>query len=103
MAHSIGIHLGERRYHLVALDGSLKKHKVVAALSGEIPSGEGAGQAVVDELREHVKTHKLQVESVHLAIASGVAAFRNLTLPFLGECAIVNEGGAVPQAQGRNR
>jgi Tfp pilus assembly PilM family ATPase len=82
MAHSIGIHLGERRYHLVALDGSVKKHKVVAALSGEIPSGEGAGQAVVDELREHVKTHKLQVESVHLAIASGVAAFRSLTLPF---------------------
>jgi len=82
MSQSIGIHLGERRFHLLALEGSLKKHKVVCAVSGEIPSGEDAAAAVVARLREIAKEHKLQADSVYLAIDSGVAAFRNLTLPF---------------------
>jgi hypothetical protein len=82
MAQSIGIHLGERRFHLVALDGSLKKHKLVCAESGDVSEGEGAGEAVVERLREIVKQHKLNADCVYLAIDSGVAAFRNLTLPF---------------------
>ena len=82
MSQSIGIHLGERRFHLVALDGSLKKNKVLCAVSGEIASVEDAAQQVVDELREVAKKHKLNADSVYLAIDSGVAAFRNLTLPF---------------------
>ncbi len=82
MSQSIGIHLGERGFHLIALEGGLKRHKVVCAVSGEIPGGEGAAQAVVERLREIAKQHKLSADSVYLAIDSGVAAFRNLTLPF---------------------
>jgi len=82
MSQSIGIHLGERRFHLIALDGSLKKHKVVCAVSGEIPAGEDAAAEVIERLREIAKEHKLNADSVYLAIDSGVAAFRNLTLPF---------------------
>ena len=82
MSQSIGIHLGERSFHLVALEGSLKRHKLVHASSGEIPVGEGAAQVVIERLREIVKEEKLRGESVYLAIDSGVAAFRTLTLPF---------------------
>lgn len=82
MSQSIGIHLGERTFHLLALDGGLKKHKVVCAVSGEIPSGEDAAQGLVERLREIAREHKLKADSVYLAIDSGVAAFRNLTLPF---------------------
>jgi Tfp pilus assembly PilM family ATPase len=82
MSQSIGIHLGERTFHVVALEGGLKKHKVLCAVSGEIPAGEGAAQSLVDQLRELAKEHKLKADSVYLAIDSGVAAFRNLTLPF---------------------
>jgi hypothetical protein len=82
MSRSIGIHLGERRFHLVALDGGLKKHKVVCAVAGEIPGGEGAADEVVERLRAIAKEHQLSADSVYLAIDSGVAAFRNLTLPF---------------------
>jgi hypothetical protein len=82
MSQSIGIHLGERTFRLVALEGGLKKHKVLCAVTGEIPSGEGAAQAVSERLRAIAKEHKLRADSVYLAIDSGVAAFRNLTLPF---------------------
>jgi Tfp pilus assembly PilM family ATPase len=82
MSQSIGIHLGERSFDLVALEGGLKKHKVLCAVSGEIPAGEEAAQALVERLKEVVKEHKLKADSVYLAIDSGVAAFRNLTLPF---------------------
>jgi Tfp pilus assembly PilM family ATPase len=82
MTKSIGIHLGERRFHLIALDGGLKKHKAQCAVSGEIPTGEGAAQELTDRLKAIVKEHKLDADVVNLAIDSGVAAFRNLTLPF---------------------
>lgn len=82
MAQSIGIHIGERQYHLLALDGGLKKHKVVCAISGEIPPGEEGLEVLVDELKEAVKENKLSADSVYLACDSGLAAFRNLTLPF---------------------
>lgn len=82
MSQSIGIHLGERRFHLVALEGSLKKHKLLCAVAGDLPTGEGAAQAVSERLRELVKEHKLKADSVYLAIDAGAAAFRTLTLPF---------------------
>jgi len=82
MSQTIGIHLGERSFHLVALDGGLKKHKLVCAEAGEIPTGEGAAQLLTERLREIVKDNKLSADSVYLAIDSGAAAFRNLTLPF---------------------
>jgi len=82
MSQSIGIHLGERRFHVVALEGSLKKHKLVCAASGEIPPGPEGAQAVIARLRELAKQHKLKADSVFVAIDAGVAAFRTLTLPF---------------------
>src|SRR6185503_314014 len=82
MSQTIGIHLGERSFHLVAIEGSVKKHKLVCAEAGEIPTGEGAAQLLTERLREIVKANKLSADSVYLAIDSGAAAFRNLTLPF---------------------
>lgn len=82
MSQSIGIHLGERRYHVVALEGSLKKHRLVCAASGEIPPGPEGAREVSEELRALAKRHKLKADSVYLAIDAGVAAFRMLTLPF---------------------
>src|SRR5262245_39797573 len=82
MSQSIGIHLGERSFQLVALEGHLKRRKVVVAVAGEIPTGEGAAEAAIERLKEIVKEHKLSGDSVNLAIDSGAAAFRTLTLPF---------------------
>src|SRR5262245_14742094 len=82
MSQAIGIHLGEHSFHLLALDGSLKRYKVVCATTGEIPSGEGAAQTVIEQLREIVKENRLRGANVYLAIDSGAAAFRSLTLPF---------------------
>lgn len=82
MSQSIGIHLGERSFHLLALDGSLKRHKVVCSAAGEIPAGEGAAEALNERLKELVKEHNLRADSVYLVIDSGAAAFRGLTLPF---------------------
>jgi Tfp pilus assembly PilM family ATPase len=81
MVQTVGIHLGERSFHLVALDGSLKKHKVVCRESGEIAPGEDVA-VVVERLRELAKGHRLAADSVFVALDSGVASFRSLTLPF---------------------
>jgi Tfp pilus assembly PilM family ATPase len=82
MSQSIGIHLGERGFRLLALEGSLKRHKVACSAAESFTPGEGAAEAVVERLRELAKEHKLRGETVHLVIDSGVAAFRTLTLPF---------------------
>ncbi len=82
MAQSVGIHLGERRFHLVVLEGNVKKHKLSAAVTGEIPPGEEGSAALSEALRAAVKEHGLRADSVYLAVDSGLAAFRNLTLPF---------------------
>jgi len=55
---------------------------VLCAASGEIPTGEGATEELIEALRDVVKQNKLNPDTVNLAIDSGVAAFRNLTLPF---------------------
>ena len=82
MARSCGIHIDQRRFHVVALDGGSKKHKVLAACSGEIPFDEDPVQAVSSALREIVKSEKLNPDSVGLAVDSGMASFRTLTVPF---------------------
>jgi len=82
MASSCGIHIDQRRFHLVALDGSVKKHKIRAHLSGEIAPGEDPVTAVSTALRKIAKAEKLRGENVGLVVDSGLAAFRILTLPF---------------------
>lgn len=82
MASSCGIHIDHRRFHLVALDGSVKKHKISARFSGQVAPGEDPVVAVSTALRRVAKENKLRSDSVQLAVDSGLAAFRTLTLPF---------------------
>lgn len=82
MATTCGIHIDGRRYHLIALDGSARKHKVTAAVSGEIGIDEDPITSVSQALRRAIKDHKIKKGEVQLAVDSGLAAFRTLTLPF---------------------
>ncbi len=82
MASSCGIHVDQRSFHLVALEGSAKKHRITVRVSGELGATEEAETALSDALRKVIREHKLRPESVVLALDSGPAAFRNLTLPF---------------------
>ncbi len=82
MARSCGIHIDQRRFHVVALDGNPKKHRVVASATGEIPYGDDPVEAVSEELRAFARKNKLNPDAVQLAVDSGMAAFRSLTVPF---------------------
>jgi Tfp pilus assembly PilM family ATPase len=82
MSRTCGIHLDRQRFRLVVLEGSAKKHRIVAHASGQAASDEDAASALAAELRRAVKEHKIKAESVGLAVDSGLAAFRTLTLPF---------------------
>ena len=82
MAKSCGIHVDQRSAHLVALDGSPKKHKVVATASRTFDPHEDPEEALFDFLKEQAKTLKLSKENIGLVVDSGPAAFRALTLPF---------------------
>src|SRR5690349_19183751 len=83
MAKSCGIRIGPKRYELVVLEGSAKKHRITAFQAGEFPSGgeESAAEAA-RILKEAAKTHSIPHDSVGLAIDSGHAAFRTIKLPF---------------------
>ena len=82
MASACGIHIDQRRFHLIALEGSPKKHRIVAHISGEILPGDDPVTVVASALKAVVKQNKLRNENVGLAVSSGLAAFRSLTLPF---------------------
>lgn len=82
MASACGIHIDQRRFRLIALEGSAKKHKIVAHTSGEIAPGEDPVAVVSAALRAAAKKRKLGRENVSLAVSSGLAAFRRLKLPF---------------------
>ena len=82
MARSCGIHIDQRRFYLVALDGNARKHRVVARASGEIPFDVDPVDAVSEALRAIAKDQKLDPDVVGLAVDSGMAAFRSLTVPF---------------------
>ncbi len=83
MARSCGIRIGPRRYELVVLDGSSKKHKIAAYSAGELPPpGEDGSSGATDVLKEALRAHRVPRENVNLAIDTANAAFRHLTLPF---------------------
>ncbi|TDJ68367.1 MAG: hypothetical protein E2O39_13300 [Planctomycetota bacterium] len=89
MARSCGIRLGPRRYEIVVLDGSPKRHKIAAFCAGEFPlDAEDPEQAMITELKAAVKTHNVPREHVGLVIDSGTAAFRRVKLPFADETKI---------------
>ncbi len=82
MASACGIHIDQTRFRLVALEGSAKKHRITTQASIGIPAGEDPAAFVTAELKRLVKENKLGSENVALAVDSGLAAFRTLTLPF---------------------
>lgn len=89
MARSCGIRIGPRRYELVVLDGSAKKHKIVAYRAGEFPTDAASHEAAVAAtLKEVAKENKIPRENVGLVIDTGAAAFRRLTLPFVDRAKI---------------
>lgn len=85
MARSCGIRFGQRHASLVLLEGSAKKPKLRAHLEVEVaPGDEDPLGSLADALKAAAKAQKLKVsdEHVQLAVDSGLAAFRPLSLPF---------------------
>ena len=82
MARSCGIHIDQRHFHVVAMEGSARKSRVLASASGEILPGTDPVAEVSRALRAIVKKEKIHADSVGLAVDSGLAAFRFLTVPF---------------------
>lgn len=83
MARSCGIRLGPRRYEIVVLDGTARKHRIKAFKSAEFdPAAVDPVEEAVDALRAAIKELNVPKDNVGLVIDSGHAAFRHLTLPF---------------------
>jgi Tfp pilus assembly PilM family ATPase len=88
MTRSCGLRIGPRRFELVVLDGSAKKHKVVATRTGEFPrpgpeqSPEEWTELSARALRDVLKEVGVPKDNVGIAIDSGMAAFRMLKMPF---------------------
>jgi hypothetical protein len=82
MAKSCGIYIGLRRWAVVVLEGNAKKHHVILQQSGTIPSGEDSVNSTARDLREVAKKVKVHSENIGLAIDSGLASYRTLSLPF---------------------
>jgi Tfp pilus assembly PilM family ATPase len=86
MARSCGIRVGPRRFELVVLDGSPKKHKIVSYVLGELPratADEAADlQQAAATLRRAAQDANVPHDSVAIAIDAGMGAFRTLKLPF---------------------
>ncbi len=86
MARSCGIRVGPRRFELVVIDGSPKKHRIVAHALGELPRASGDEAADLQEaaatLRQAAKEANVPHDNVAIAIDAGLGAFRTLKLPF---------------------
>lgn len=83
MTRTCGIRIGPRRFELVVLDGSAKKHRITAYTAGELPRDpeDPVGSAAA-ALRQAIKDHDVPRDNVRIAIDSGMAAFRTLRMPF---------------------
>jgi len=83
MARSCGLRIGPRRYELVVLDGSPKKHKIASYAMGELPHGsDDATAAAAALLKAAMKEHSVPTDNVGVAVDAGMAAFRMLKVPF---------------------
>ncbi len=89
MARTCGIRIGPRRFEMVVLDGSAKKHRIAAYKSGEFPQG---GSKPVDDavaaLKAAAAELKVPDDAIAIAIDTGLAAFRTIKLPALDESKI---------------
>lgn len=84
MARSCAFRIGPRRFELVVLDGSPKKHKIAAYYVGEFeldPEGDPV-QAKAAALRDAARKHRIPTENVSVVMSAQSAAFRRLVLPF---------------------
>ncbi len=98
MARSCGLRIGSRRFELVVLDGNPKKSRIVATAIGEfaLPKAEPAPPApegqpapppedpaieMASVLAQAIKQHGIPTDNVGIAVDTGRAAFRMLTLP----------------------
>jgi hypothetical protein len=103
MARTCGIRIGPRRYELVVLDGSAKKHRIVAFQTGEFPQGgEDPLADAAATLKAALKSTSAPLDTIAIAIDTGLAAFRTLKLPDLEEGKIeqvikFEVEGALPQ------
>jgi hypothetical protein len=89
MARTCGIRIGPRRYELVVLDGSVKKHRIVAFQTGEFPQGgEDPLADAAATLKAAVKSSGVPLDSTAIAIDTGLAAFRTIKLPDIEESKI---------------
>src|SRR5262245_36762166 len=82
MARACGIRLGTQSFELVVLDGGSKSAKVVACVAGQLAPGEDAVEAAAAALREAARSVKAPTDNCSLALDTGLAAFRGVTLPF---------------------
>ncbi len=83
MARSCGLRIGPRRYELVVLDGSPKKHKITAYAMGDLPhDGENAEAEAAAILKAAAKEAGIPFDNVGVALDTGTAAFRSLKVPF---------------------
>jgi len=84
MARSCAFHIGPRRFELVVLDGSPKKHKITAYYAGEfdLDPAADATLAMATALRDAARTHRIPRENVGVVMTSSSAAFRRIALPF---------------------
>lgn len=89
MARACGIRIGPRRFELVVLDGSAKKHKITAYMAGELPRDvDDPITSTSALLREAVKQHNVPRDNVGVAIDTGLAAFRSIKVPFADKAKI---------------
>ncbi len=89
MARTCGIRIGPRRFEMVVLDGSPKKHRIVAYKSGEFPTGGADPEGdVVATLKAAATELKVPEDAISIAVDTGTAAFRSLKLPALDEAKI---------------
>jgi len=90
MAKACGIHLEAGRLGVVLLEGSSRNPRVVAwkehSFASEPEEDEGAESVAGNEatavLEEFLKEHGVTSDGVGLAVDSGLAAFRTLSVPF---------------------
>ena len=82
MARACGIRLGSQTYELVVLEGSAKSPKLIACRAGEFAAGEDPVQVAAQALREVAREARAPADNVGLAVDTGLAAFRGVTLPF---------------------
>ena len=80
MAKACGLRIGPRGYELVLLEGSARRHKVVASEAGELSIATDPDGAV-EILKSLAKRHNIPKDGLRGVIEGGLAAFRKVKLP----------------------